>query len=715
MLLFKTTFGQSQKTNTEIEIEQLLDLSSKTTRSNPDSAIIYANTAITYAKDRQASKYVIQGYKKLGNIYIYADEQEKAREMYQQAIEYAQKIDDEVAIAYIQSSIAKTYAAESNFKKAIETLKVAQKHAIEHSDTLLLANTSLDIGVIHARKGAFYIAVEYFFKSIEYYEIIGETKYTIPLLNNIGSIYSEIEEYEKALPYLKTAKDKLEADSVKSYDYIAYVSSNMGRCHLNLKEFDKAIESYELALSGTKKLGNLTFSGKIYNQLGAVYLNMNELKQAAVYYKQAFDILKDKKDLESFSATLRGLANLEQRKKNYSKALKYIEESISINISIENLDDIVRDYKLLSSIHNDLGNSQKAYDYLNLHLELNDSLFTINKSAEVILLESKYNYKQEELRLTTEVEGLKKDKALQKSEKLILILALFIISLISVTLFWFFNKKRKENYLLKKDLENKAIIEQQAQELKELNDILEAKVELRTIELQTANDDLKQANYELRTFNYIASHDIKEPIRVISGYAGLIHNKLPNDLKESLGDYFNLIKSSTHQLYTLIEDFANYLSMSKNETIKKQPVDLNQLIIGVIDNLKETIDNSNGQILISNLPTIQSSNSLLFTIFKNLIENGLKYNNSENPVVNIDYQKTTNTHQIIISDNGIGIKKQYQEQIFEMFKRLHHRGEYEGSGIGLAIVKLSIDKLGGIVTLNSELGKGSQFMIKLPL
>ena len=155
--------------------------------------------------------------------------------------------------------------------------------------------------------------------------------------------------------------------------------------------------------------------------------------------------------------------------------------------------------------------------------------------------------------------------------------------------------------------------------------------------------------------------------------------------------------------------------MSKNETIEKQAVDLNQLIIGVIDNIKETVDKSNGQVLMSNLPTIQSSNSLLFTTFKNLIENGLKYNNSDNPVVNVDYQKTTNTHQIIISDNGIGIEKQYQEQIFEMFKRLHNRGEYEGSGIGLAIVKLSIDKLGGIVTLNSELGKGSQFMIKLPL
>ena len=98
---------------------------------------------------------------------------------------------------------------------------------------------------------------------------------------------------------------------------------------------------------------------------------------------------------------------------------------------------------------------------------------------------------------------------------------------------------------------------------------------------------------------------------------------------------------------------------------------------------------------------------------KNLIENGLKYNNSENPTVNINYEKTETHHKIIVSDNGIGIKKQYHEKIFEMFKRLHNRGAYEGSGIGLAIVKLSVEKLGGTVKIESEEGKGSRFVIML--
>lgn len=259
-------------------------------------------------------------------------------------------------------------------------------------------------------------------------------------------------------------------------------------------------------------------------------------------------------------------------------------------------------------------------------------------------------------------------------------------------------------------------------EKKKLNALLEAKVKKRTEELENANKNLEQANYELRTFTYIASHDIKEPIRVISGYAGLIYKKLPTDLKGNLGEYFNTIKRSTKQLYTLIEDFANYTTMSRNETIKKEVVDLNQVTISVIEQLEETLTKYNGQVIVKNLPTIKTGNSLLFTILRNLIENGFKYNNSEKPTVNINYNKTEITeesgqayHQIIVSDNGIGISKEYHKKIFEMFKRLHNRGAYEGSGIGLAIVKLSVAKLDGTITLKSEVGKGSQFVIMLPL
>ena len=165
---------------------------------------------------------------------------------------------------------------------------------------------------------------------------------------------------------------------------------------------------------------------------------------------------------------------------------------------------------------------------------------------------------------------------------------------------------------------------------KHYNSILEETVNQRTTQLQQVNHDLdkmnktlQQANYELRTFNYIASHDIKEPIRNISSYVGLINRKLPADLKSSLSEYFQTIKSSTTQLYTLVEDFAKYTSLSKEETVKQEVVDLNQLLVGIEHNFSEMIKEQSGHINYNNLPTIHSSASLLYTIFKNLIENKL--------------------------------------------------------------------------------------------
>ncbi len=233
-------------------------------------------------------------------------------------------------------------------------------------------------------------------------------------------------------------------------------------------------------------------------------------------------------------------------------------------------------------------------------------------------------------------------------------------------------------------------------------------------ENQALIQNLKQANYELRTFNHIASHDIKEPIRIIGGYASLIQRQLPNDLKEKFHNYFSTIKRSTKQLYTLIEDFTYYSTISRDEAIKKESIDLNQLIDNVKDTLQESLKKYNGTIKTNQLPTIHSSNTFLFTAFKNLIENGLKYNQSESPTVEITYTSTETDHKIKISDNGIGIKEKYHSQIFEMFKRLHYRGAYEGSGIGLAIVKLVTEKLNGTIEVESAEGKGTSFILNLP-
>jgi signal transduction histidine kinase len=375
---------------------------------------------------------------------------------------------------------------------------------------------------------------------------------------------------------------------------------------------------------------------------------------------------------------------------SYNKTIPFVNKvyyTTTIKLKLTN-------YKLLKEYYNKIGDYKSALNAMENYSIIQDSIFNIDNRRQIEELTTKYEVTQKE----TENQLLKQEsKSAAKVIRNQMFAAIGLVLALLFAISW------------------GIVIYRANQQKKQLNQILEQKVFERTAELRAANKNLKQANYELHTFNYIASHDIKEPIRNIGSYASLIFRKLPVDLKESLGEYFRIIKQGTTQLYTLIEDFAYYNSLSQDESIEKQEVDLSLLTSMVVDNLQESIQKYNGQVIVSDLPIIQSSSSLLFTTFKNLVENGLKYNNSEKPVVNIHYNKTETHHEIIVSDNGIGIDQKYHEKIFEMFKRLHNRSEYQGSGIGLAIVKLCVEKLNGTVELNSEIGQGTKFVISIPI
>jgi light-regulated signal transduction histidine kinase (bacteriophytochrome) len=233
-------------------------------------------------------------------------------------------------------------------------------------------------------------------------------------------------------------------------------------------------------------------------------------------------------------------------------------------------------------------------------------------------------------------------------------------------------------------------------------------------QLKRLNEQLYQQNNALQQFSYIASHDIKEPIRSIGNYIGLVRKKIAAADEEKLGLYFDNIKSGLQQVYTLIEDVMQYTQISQNETLVLKAVNIDKVIKNIEIGLGTFIEEKKAKIIYTDLPIIQSSSSMLFMILKNLIQNSLKFNHSEVPTIKIDYNKTKTHHEIIVSDNGIGIDKNYHGKVFEMFKKLNNKEAYEGSGIGLAIVKLSVDKLNGEIILDSEVGKGSRFLILLP-
>lgn len=254
---------------------------------------------------------------------------------------------------------------------------------------------------------------------------------------------------------------------------------------------------------------------------------------------------------------------------------------------------------------------------------------------------------------------------------------------------------------------------------------LEDKVKERTSELRQTNSELEISNAELQQYAFLASHDLQEPLRKIITFINVIGERfLVNRPEAAL--YMGKVISSTERMRNLINDLLNYskLSVTSEYTV----TDLNALLQDTISDLELSIQEINAEIITSDLPAIEAIPGQIRQVFQNIISNALKFSRKGTaPVIKIWSEKTDEKTlagnastfgdylRIYIQDNGIGFHEMYLDKIFTIFQRLHCKQEYEGTGIGLAIVKKIIEKHNGLLTATSKEGEGATFILVLPV
>lgn len=258
------------------------------------------------------------------------------------------------------------------------------------------------------------------------------------------------------------------------------------------------------------------------------------------------------------------------------------------------------------------------------------------------------------------------------------------------------------------------------EQIQQQNTDLESKVIERTSVLQHYAEELERSNKELEDFAFVASHDLQEPLRKIRAFGDRLVAKFSSDLGEQGQDYIRRMQAASARMSQLIEDL---LAFSRVTTQQKPfaTVDLNTVVDDVIQDLEHAIMDRQGVIDIGALPTIEGDESQLRQVFANLISNSLKFTEAGvKPRINIKAENLVNDSQeeiaaITITDNGIGFDEQYKERIFNLFQRLHGKGEYPGTGIGLALCKKIINRHSGDISVKSQLGVGTEFTLQLPL
>ncbi|RMG71483.1 MAG: GHKL domain-containing protein [Bacteroidetes bacterium] len=219
---------------------------------------------------------------------------------------------------------------------------------------------------------------------------------------------------------------------------------------------------------------------------------------------------------------------------------------------------------------------------------------------------------------------------------------------------------------------------------------------------------------DLEQFAFSVSHDLKSPLRSISGFAQLLQKRYLDKLDESGREYLDLIVSNTISMTELINGVLEYARLGQAE-ITFDAVDLKQVIHKVTENLSGQLRAGQDAIVVrSDLPIVHGQQAQLTQLFQNLIENGLKFNQAEKKVVSIAVTEEKAHWVISIEDNGIGIEPRYHEQIFSIFKFLNDRRTYSGNGIGLAVCRRIVERMNGHIWVESNLGKGTRFLIRLP-
>jgi len=236
----------------------------------------------------------------------------------------------------------------------------------------------------------------------------------------------------------------------------------------------------------------------------------------------------------------------------------------------------------------------------------------------------------------------------------------------------------------------------------------EMKLAEKSLKLERLNEELRRKNEELNEFTYIASHDLRAPLRKLSAFCDLLKKDLGEDLPEQAEKDFFFIADAALRMQTLVQDLSK-LSRTSRMDMKFERFSLDTCVNLALKELESEIAETEAEIVCNELPEVWGDKVLLTQIYRNLISNALKFSDKEPPRMEITVENKDGVSIFGVKDNGIGISTAYAEQIFLPFKRLHSQTEYEGTGIGLAICRKAIERHTGEIWVESEPGKGAHF------
>ncbi len=556
---------------------------------------------------------------------------------------------------------------------AREWLRLAQKLG----DKSGMADAQHLIGTTYWQLGEFHKAASSFFDALRLREAIGDEQGLALSYEEIGNLYFRQQDFEwanyhyvQSLELHQKRQDSL--GIIYALNHIANVLTEQGRYKSALANYQQAMQAAQA--SNCHK--GLTYT---HENIGRLWMRQGDFVQAAAQFDTALrlSMLSIDKQAQAQAQIHLGEAWLEMD--SLGQAIAFLTAGLATAKPLAAKELQAEALLLLATANARRSCYDSAYLFQIDYHELYRSM--INTEREHAILDLQQQYESEKQRAML----LETRQRIGRSHKLLLFLLLFALALITTITISRYRLQSRLNRLLKE--KNQEIAQQ--------------------------NEALIQTNQALEQFNHITSHDLREPLRTIGSFASLLQRRYEDKLDQDARDFINYIMGGTRQLNKLLDNLLHFSKLSNSQEIPKEEVDLNIILAEVSSNLQVQISQQNALIQTNGLPTVYANGLQMYQLFQNLLLNSLKFNDKEQAVIHINYQKQGCCYQFSFQDNGIGINEQYLDKIFFLFYRLD-RQQYPGTGIGLAICEKIVKRHHGKIWAESKEGQGSIFHFTLP-
>lgn len=696
-------------------------------KHKPDSALKQIRELLKFREQRGDSILLADAWILMGNCYRGKEDFVEAERYYKKALPFTKK-DEIISSDYLQN-MGELFFVRGDFDKALENWSKVLSHYRKYQYKFALAELLLRIATVFEEQGYFELSSDYLNNALKISEK-ADYKYLIGcILHEQSWVYYRIRNFELALSSSKRASEIFQMlgsdfEVARSWDL-------RGLTERNMNHYDTALFYHKKSLDLRTRLGNKVEISAVLFNIGEYFMARRRYNEALPYYFKSLKIDDTLGDSYGISYNCNRLGKIYTQLTLFDSAKIYLDRAMLLAVPTSS-NEVFRDnYMELAAYYEKLGKPNEAIPFYKNYIYLTDSI--LNKQAMQSLAAYRTLYDVE--RNEQQIELLSKDNELNKAivERQQLVLFLWVagsLILLGLVLFYyqFSRRQKKLNFELaekneevqiqSKELmeanevlsklnreieEQKLMIQNQSLELAQSNQLLEQRIEDRTSEL-------KQAFKELDTFFYRASHDFRRPLTTFMGLAEVARVLLKDPAALEL---FEKVDENAHNLDRMLRKLQSISDVGTQEIFYRE-VFINEIFEIELDAFKLEIEKRKIKITVSSQMnhSFYSYPALIKIMIHNLLENAITFSSRPSPEIHLSAFEQAGEVVLKIEDNGIGIESQYLDRVFEMYFRANEHST--GNGLGLYIVKKTIQKLNGRIILESIIGKGTTVMVFLP-